>query len=185
VPRHFVALVEFPELKAIPNQRHEHGAPLASVPVGGCAMNKHILFMVVTAVIILLMVAVRAAGTDVEQVAYDLSAEQVFVGTVHEKPSAFEGRMYFTLFTAKGLITVELGPKEFVTQSGFNLEARQVVTVIGMPVVINNREVILAREITVTGSVFKMRDQNGRRLREMDRTIEMDPEIGAAGIPVC
>ena len=148
-------------------------------------MNKHLLFTVIVAIIVLLVLGVRAAGNDVDQVAYDVSAEQVFVGTVHERPSAFEGRMYFTLFTARGLIAVELGPKEFVTRSGFTLEARQVVTVIGMPVVINNKDVVLAREIIVTGSVFKLRDQNGRRLHKMDRTIEMDPEIGSAVIPVC
>jgi hypothetical protein len=115
---------------------------------------------------------------------YDPLAEKVFAGTVHDKPTLFEGRMYFTLWTNNGAVAVEIGPKEFVERSGFKLRAGQTVTVVGMRIVVGNRDMILAREITTGDSVFLVRDRNGEPIWELDRPIQMDPEV-ADKVPVC
>src|SRR5262245_33896065 len=112
-------------------------------------------------------------------------AEQVFVGTVHGKPTLFADQMYFTLWTRDGAVAVEIGPKEFVEHSGFKLGSGQLITVIGMPIVISHREMVLAREITIGGSVFVVRDRNGQPMWEKNRPIQMDPDAGASSLPVC
>jgi hypothetical protein len=138
---------------------------------------------------ILLLFASAAGGLasdDVkDRVQYDVSAEKVFIGEVHDKANLFEGRMYFTLWTHSGVFAVEMGPKEFVEKSGFRLQRGQIVTVVGMPVVIGNREMVIAREITRTGAVFVARDRNGHPLWEKNRPVQMDPEVGNSGIPAC
>jgi hypothetical protein len=149
-------------------------------------MRKEILFPTITAAIVLFFATAAAATDDSRgQMQYDVKAERVFVGAVHEKPGLFEGRLYFTLWTRHGVVVVEVGPQEFVQQGGFKLEAGQMVTVVGMPVVVDNREMVLAREITRGGSVFRVRDRNGQPMWEKDRPIEMDPELGDVSMPVC
>jgi hypothetical protein len=149
---------------------------------------KTVLFVLITTAILLLVpTAAGAFAADglPDGVQYDLTAEQVFIGVVHDNPSEFEGHMYFTLWTSNGMVAVEIGPKEFLERSGFRLAARQLVTVVGMPIVISNREMVLAREITIRGSVFLVRDRNGQPRWKIDRPIQMDPEVGDNSIPVC
>lgn len=151
-------------------------------------MKRAILFALVTAAIVLLL-ATAAAALEADRlrdhVQYDLKAEQVFVGAIHDKPTLFEGRMYFTLWASTGAVAVEIGPKEFVGRSGLTLASGQMVTVVGMPIVISHREMVLAREITIGGSIFVVRDRNGQPVWEMDRPIQMDPDIGDKGLLVC
>lgn len=151
-------------------------------------MKRAILFALITAAIVLLLAT--AAGTLAadrlrDHVQYDAMAEQVFAGAIHDKPTLFEGRMYFTLWTGNGAVAVEIGPKEFVKRSGFKLGAGQMVTVVGMPIFLSDREMVLAREITIGGSVFVVRDRNGEPMWEMDRSIQMDPDVGDNSLPVC
>jgi hypothetical protein len=149
---------------------------------------KNILFPLITvAILVLVATAARAVAADGFQdgVQYDVTAEQVFIGVVHDKPSEYEGRMYFTLWTSTGMVAVEIGPKEFVERSGFKLEPRRMVAVVGMPIVISNRDMVLAREITMRGSVFVVRDRSGQPRWKIDRPIQMDPEVGDTSIPVC
>jgi len=56
---------------------------------------------------------------------------------------------------------IEIGPKEFVERSGFKFSSGQIMSVVGMPIVISHREMVLAREITTGDSVFVVRDRNG------------------------
>jgi hypothetical protein len=72
-----------------------------------------------------------------------------------------------------------------VWSSGFKLGSGQMVTVVGMPIVISHREMVLAREVTIRGSVFVVRDRNGEPMWEMDRPIQMDPDVGDNSLPVC
>jgi len=44
---------------------------------------------------------------------------------------------------------------------------------------------VLAREITIGGFVFVVRDRNGEPMWQMDRPIQMDPDVGAGSPPVC
>jgi len=151
-------------------------------------MKKELLFSFITAVVILLLGSVWNASVadDLSDgVQYDLAAEQVFAGTVHDRPTVFEGRMYFTLWTSKGMVAVEIGPEQFVKRSGFKLGPGELVTVVGMPIVIGGRDMVLAREVTKTGSILVVRDRKGRPLWQKDRVIEMDPEVGDTGLPVC
>src|SRR5437879_3219029 len=71
---------------------------------------------------------------------------------------------------------VQIGPKEFVERTGFKLNTGDMVTVIGMPVVTKEREVLLAREVSSMNGVLLVRDQIGLPLWEKDRPILMDPE---------
>jgi hypothetical protein len=151
-------------------------------------MKRAILFALITAALVLLLATAAgalAADRVRDRVQYDPNAEQVFVGSIHDKPTLFEGRMYVTLWTSNGAVAVEIGEKEFVERSRFKLGLGQMVTVIGMPIVISHREMVLAREITIDGSVFVVRDRNGEPLWEMDRPIQMDPAVGDNRLPVC
>ena len=115
-----------------------------------------LLALITTAIVLLLGPAAGALAADRvrDDVTYDLKAEQVFVGTVHGKPTLFAGRMYFTLWTGNGAVAVEIGPKEFVERSGFKLSSNQMISVVGMPIVIGHREMVVAREITIGVSVL-------------------------------
>jgi len=146
-----------------------------------------LLALITTAIVLLLGTAAGALTADRvrDAVTYDLKAEQVFLGTVHSKPTLFAGRMYFTLWTGNGAVAVEIGPKEFVERNGFKLNSGQIISVVGMPILINLREMVLAREITIGGSVFVLRDRNGEPIWEMDRPIQLDPDVGVGSLPVC
>jgi hypothetical protein len=146
-----------------------------------------LLALITTAIVLLLGTAAGALAADRvrDAVTYDLKAEQVFVGTVHGKPTLFAGRMYFTLWTGNGAVAVEIGPKEFVERSGFKLSSNQMISVVGMPIVISHREMVLAREITIGGFVFVVRDRNGEPLWQTDRPIQLDPDVGVGSLPVC
>src|SRR5262245_40158577 len=102
-------------------------------------MKRAILFALITAAIVLLLgTAAGALRADRvrDHVQYDPKAEQVFAGAVRDKPTVFEGRMYFTLWTNNGRVAVEIGPREFVERTGFKLGSGQIVTVVGMRIVI-------------------------------------------------
>jgi hypothetical protein len=152
---------------------------------------KNILFAsIITAIVLLFLLSATAGGAVAldrlrDRIPYDTLAEKVFAGAVHDKPTLFEGRMYFTLWTSSGAFAVEIGPKEFVERNGCKLRAGQTVTVVGMPIVLGNREMILAREITIGDSVFRVRDRNGNPMWDMDRPVQMDPEVADGGNPVC
>jgi hypothetical protein len=49
-------------------------------------------------------------------------------------------------WTNNGAVAVEIGPKEFVERSGLKLGSGQMVTVVGMHIVISHRAMVLARE---------------------------------------
>lgn len=151
-------------------------------------MKRVILFALTAAAIVLLLgtaAGALAADRVRDHVQYDLKAEQVFVGAIHQKPTPFDGRMYFTLWTSNGAVAVEIGPREFVERSGFKLGSGLMVTVVGMPIVIDHREMVLAREIKIGDSVFVVRDRNGEPMWDMDRPIQMDPDVGDNSLPVC
>lgn len=150
--------------------------------------KEHLLFTSLGAAIVLLSATAFAAfeRDDVlRRVRYDVSAEREFEGSVVDRPRAFEGFMHLTLRTKDGLVVVQIGPKDFVQRSKVKLEPGQMVTVIGMPVVFADRQMVLAREIRKDGFVFVVRDRNGEPLWETDRPIQMDPKFGEELDPVC
>jgi hypothetical protein len=102
--------------------------------------------------------------------------ERIFKGAVASKGHVVEGLMYFPLKTANALMEVQLGPKEFVDHSGFKLNVGETITVIGMPLFLNERQVVLAREVRSMNAVLVVRDEVGLPLWDQDRPILMDPE---------
>ena len=142
-------------------------------------MRNKLLFCVLFAAAIVLLGAVIVGALDRpdrDVIGYNVLSERVFKGIVASKGHIIEGLMYFPLRTANTMMEVQIGPKEFVERSGFKLNAGDMVTVIGMPVVMKERQVVLAREVSSMSGVLVVRDRVGLPLWEKDRPILMDPE---------
>jgi hypothetical protein len=118
-------------------------------------------------------------------ISYNVLAERMFKGIVASQVHIIEGVMYFPLRTAYNTVEVQIGPKEFVERSGFKLNTGDEVTVIGMPVVIRERQVVLAREVSSMNGMLIVRNQVGLPLWESDRPILMDPERRISSSDLC
>jgi hypothetical protein len=142
-------------------------------------MRNKLLFCIAFAVAIVLLAAVIVGafdGPDRDVIGYNVLSERMFKGIVASRGHIVEGLMYFPLRTASTMMEVQIGPKEFVERSRFKLNTGDMVTVIGMPVVIKERQVILAREVSSMDDVLIVRDEVGLPLWEKNRPILMDPE---------
>jgi len=140
--------------------------------------NKLVFFTVIAIALLLLATVVVSAldRRDRDVIGYNMLKERMFEGTVASKGHIIEGLMYFPLRTANTVMEVQIGPNEFVDRSGFKLNVGETVTVIGMPVFLNEQQVVLAREVRSMVSVLVVRDQVGLPLWERHRPILMDPE---------
>jgi hypothetical protein len=138
--------------------------------------NKLVIFTIFAAAIVLLAVVV-STGDRRDVIGYNLLKERMFEGSVASKGHIIEGLMYFPLKTANAMMEVQIGPKEFVDRSDFKLNVGESVTVIGMPVIENERQIVLAREVRSMKAVLVVRDRFGLPLWEQDRPIYMDPEL--------
>jgi hypothetical protein len=105
---------------------------------------------------------------DRDVIGYNMLNERMFKGVVASKGHIIEGLMYFPLKTANTMIEVQIGPKEFVDRSGFKLQIGETVTVIGMPLIAKEQQVVLAREVRSTAAVLVVRDPIGLPLWERD-----------------
>src|SRR6266568_3889547 len=114
-------------------------------------MRKELLVSTVIAAVTLFLSATAVGAFDRNDVRdstrYDVLAERVFTGVVESKAHLLDGLMYFPLRTSRMTLEVQIGPREFVERSGFTLNVGEIVTVVGMPVVVKDRQIILAREI--------------------------------------
>jgi hypothetical protein len=120
--------------------------------------------LLATAVVLLAAVVVGAfdrPDRDNDAIGYNVLAERMFEGTVTGKGHIIEGLMYFPLRTANTLVEVQIGPKEFVERNNFKLKTGDMMTVIGMPVVMKDRDVVLAREVSSMNGVLTIRDPMG------------------------
>ena len=138
--------------------------------------NKLAFFTSFAVAIVLLTAVVVSAGDRRDVIGYNLLKERMFEGIVASKGHVMGGLMYFPLRTATTTMEAQIGPKEFVDRSGFKLNVGETVTVIGMPIIENERQVVLAREISSMNAVLVVRDRFGLPLWEHDRPIYMDPE---------
>jgi hypothetical protein len=93
--------------------------------------------------------------------AYDVRAERVLEGVVAGKGHVIDGFMYFPLKTADTIVEVQLGPKEFVERSTFIFKPGDTVVVVGVPVVLNQHPVVLARQISGMNGTLVLRDDDG------------------------
>ena len=101
---------------------------------------------------------------------YDVKAERIFEGFVAGKGHIMDGLMYFPLKTADTVVEVQLGPKEFVQRSTFILEPGDMVIVVGVPVVLNKRRVVLARVISGMNGTLYLRNDGGVRYKTAIRS---------------
>ena len=104
---------------------------------------------------------------------YDVKAERTFEGIVAGKRHIMEGLMYFPLKTADTIVEVHLGPKGFVERATFRLEPGDMVIVVGIPVVLNKRGVVLVRVISGMNGTLYLRDDRGVRYKTAIRSEEI------------
>jgi hypothetical protein len=133
------------------------------------------MFAVVT-VLVAAVVVNALDRRDHDVIGYNMLKERMFQGVVASKGHIVEGLLYFPLNTATTMLQVQIGPKEFMDRSGFKLNIGETVTVIGMPLTVNERQLVLAREVRSFAGVLVLRDQVGLPLWERDRPILTDPE---------
>jgi hypothetical protein len=124
---------------------------------------------------VFLMLFATALGRNPDNT-YDVAAERTIEGMVTRTAHSIGGVMYFTLKTTNGDVEVQLGPREFVEKSEFKLKIGEMVSVVGVPSMLREREVVLAREVRCNRGVFIIRDRNGGPMWEPDRPIQMDPD---------
>ena len=94
--------------------------------------------------------------------AYDVRAERVLEGIVAGKGHVMDGFMYFPLKTmADTIVEVQLGPNEFVEHSTFIFKPGDTVVVVGVPVVLNQHAVVLARQVSGMSGTLVLRDDDG------------------------
>ena len=141
--------------------------------------NKWFFFCMLLAALAILMVAVVVVSSDRSDrdvIGYNVLKERMFEGVVASKEHMIEDLMYFPLKIGNAIVEVQIGPKEFVERSGFTLNIGDRVTVIGMPIVVNEQHVVLARQVSSGNGVLIVRDQVGLPLWEKARPTPMDPE---------
>jgi hypothetical protein len=144
--------------------------PFISAPEREDAM-KNTIFMsmrIATAVVVLSTAAVGAM---------DVLDERMFEGTVLSKGYVIEGLMYFPLKTATGVLEVQIGPKDFVERGGFKPKIGEMVSVIGVPAILEGRKAVLAREVRHKSTVFVVRDRNGEPIWDPNRPVQMDTDF--------
>jgi len=94
---------------------------------------------------------------------YDVKAERIFEGFVAGKGHIMDGLMYVPFKTADTVVEVQLCAKEFVQPSTFIFRPGDMVVVVGVPVVLNERRVVLAREISGMNGTLVLRNDEGVR----------------------
>ena len=148
-------------------------------------LKKFLLCVFVGAAMLLLSAIVAGAQRvdrrgevrDIDHVRYDVLAEQLYEGTVGSKGHIVDGLMYFALRMSNSTVEVQIGPERFIERSGFKLKIGERVTAMGMPLVWNGRDIVLAREVSDMASVLVVRDRDGYPMWDMNRPIQMDPEL--------
>jgi hypothetical protein len=121
------------------------------------------------------VVAFDRPDRDRDAIGYNVVAERIFEGTIASNGHIIDGLMYFPLRTAETVLEVQVGPKEFVERSRFKLKTGDMVTVIGMPVIMKERDVVLAREVSSMNGVLIIRDPVGLPLWDKkDRRLQTD-----------
>jgi len=147
-------------------------------------MGKKLLLCVFAGTTMLLLTAIVAGALDrredvrgIDRLRYDVRTEQVYEGTVGSRGHVVDGLVYFALRMSNSTVEVQVGPEEFVEQSGFKLKIGKMVTVMGAPVVWNGRDIVLAREVSNMNSVLVVRNPDGYPMWDTNGPIHMDPEL--------
>ena len=149
-------------------------------------MRNKLVFCIIIGVALILLAAVAIGASDrrdryPDAGSYDVQAERMFEGTIAGKGHILEDLMYFPLKIMDTVVEVQVGPKEFVADRGFKLKPGDMVTLIGVPAVLHEREVVLAREIHSMNGVLVVRDDMGAPMWDTSRPIQMDPASSTSG----
>jgi hypothetical protein len=134
-----------------------------------------------TIAVIILLASVITAGNvlrppDRNARRYDVAAERVFEGTIVGKGYTFAGLLYVPFKTTDAVMDIQIGTEEFVARNNLRFRVGEMVTVMGVPIIVNERDVILAREISSMNGIVVLRDRDGAPLWEKTYRILMDPE---------
>ena len=131
-------------------------------------MRRKLVFCLLIAALATLLVDVVVNAVDTpdrhtDVGRYDVRAERVLEGIVAGKGHVMDGLMYFPLRTADTIVEIQLGPKQFVERSGFIFKPGDIVVVVGVPIVLNERGVVLARQISGMNGTLVLRHEAGVR----------------------
>ena len=161
-----------------------HNTCLGSARVcrkGDLFMVRRFLLCVLSVAVVLVSNGMAAGASnwrdDVHRFRYDPSAEQVYEGMVGSESHLLAGLMYFTLRMSERSVQVQIGSPDFVERSGFQLKIGEMITVVGMPLAWNGRNVVLARRVSNATSVLIVRDRDGHPMWVMKTPVQMDPEV--------
>jgi hypothetical protein len=153
-------------------------------------MWRKLLFCIVLAVTAVLFLALTAGSSDGldatrDVIGYNVLAERLFEGSVEAKPYIVRTMVYFALRTADSLVQVQVAPKDFFKRSNFKIDVGDSLTVTGMPIVMNGRDVVLAREIKGPKGVLVVRNPMGVPVWEGEGPMKMDPERRMQSWEIC
>jgi len=87
-----------------------------------------------------------------------LRGEALYVST-HQN-----GEQFVIMKDGMNEIQIELAPAAFLAERGIAISSGDSITIIGARQVVNNSEVVIAREVTKSGKTIKVRDASGTPL---------------------
>lgn len=118
----------------------------------------------------------RARPAPAPAPAYDKSQEVQLQGAVEDikdpvGPAARSPQQQIVLQTAAGSVLVQLAPSSFLKSQDFVCTKGDVLEVVGARVLVQNQEIVLAREVRMGEQVVTLRDADGhpewlRKLQE-------------------
>jgi DNA/RNA endonuclease YhcR with UshA esterase domain len=93
---------------------------------------------------------------------YAKTSEVKVKGVVDEVKTATDGIVHLTLKTDKGSLDVVIAPEKFLKEMEITFAKGDALDVLGSQVVDGETTVLLAREVTRSGEIMMMRDENGK-----------------------
>jgi hypothetical protein len=96
-----------------------------------------------------------------------------------------DGFVYFTLLTGEGKLEIEVAPEEYFRRRGFTLRLGEMISVLGMPAVVRDWPIVMAREIKTRESILVLRNREGRPMWDTHAPVPMDPERRVEPFEVC
>ena len=119
----------------------------------------------IAAIGLLLALAIPAAAAQKKdsEPKYDSATEVTLKGTVQElkQVEAAKGDIHLIVKTDSGVFEVCLCPQKFLDEVELGFKSGDAVTVVGSKVKMEEREVVLAREITSGNNTLTLRDKKG------------------------
>lgn len=93
---------------------------------------------------------------------YSKSSEVKVKGVVDEVQTGTDGIVHLMLKTDKGSIDVVIAPEKFLKEMEITFAKGDELEVLGSQVASGETTVLLAREVTRSGDIMMMRDENGK-----------------------